>query len=204
MFARSTTITGDPAAVDAAIDYVRGTVMPTVTQMDGCWGLSLVVERATGRCIATSSWTSQDAMTSTDDHLAQQRAQAGRLLGGRALVEEWEVALMHRDHASRDGASCRVSWAKTSDVTALVEAFRHDVLPPIERVDGFCSTSMFVDRSRGRACITVTFDSRRAVRATRDLEREHRVLLEDRVDVVFEEVAELELVLAHLRVPELV
>ena len=204
MFARSTTITGDPAAVGAAIDYVRDEVMPSVTQMDGCWGLSLVVERESGRCIATSSWISQDAMTRTDDHLAPQRAHLGRLLGGRALVEEWGVALMHRDHASRDGASCRVTWAKTCDVTALVEAVRDELLPTIERVDGFCSTSMFVDRSRGQVCMTVTFDSRRAVRATRDLEREHRALLGERVDVVFEEVAELELVLAHLRVPELV
>ena len=204
MFARSTTITGDPAAVDAAIDYVRDEVMPTVTELDGCWGLSLVVERSSGRCIATSSWTSQEAMTRTDDGLARHRAQAGQILRGRALVEEWEVAVMHRDHASPMGASCRITWAKTSEVRSLVGVFRDEVLPRIDRTEGFCSTSVFVDRAHGRACITETFDTRLALSETEHLARESWALLQDRVDAVVEEVAELELVLAHLRVPELV
>ena len=109
MFARSTTITGDPVAVDSAIALVRDEVMPTVTEMEGCLGLSLVVSRDSGRCIATSSWDSQEAMTASDDLLAAQRAKASRLLGGRAAVEEWEVALMHRDRASTPGTCCRIS-----------------------------------------------------------------------------------------------
>jgi hypothetical protein len=204
MFARSTTITGDPAAVGAAIDYVRDEVMPSIMQLDGCLGLSLVVDRDSGRCVATSSWTTPSAMTRSDDELAPQRAHAGRILGGGVLVEEWAVALMHRDHASMDGACCRITWAKTSDVGAMVEGFRTTMLPSIEKAERFCSTSMFVDRSHGRVCGTVTFDSRRALTATRDRARENRALLESTADVVFEEVGEFELVLAHLRVPELV
>jgi len=204
MLARSTTITGDPAAVGPAIDYIREEVMPAVTRTDGCLGFSLVVERDTGRCIGTSSWTTQDAMTHSDDLFAPHRAYAGRLLGGPAFVEEWEVAVMHRDHASRHGAHCRITWAKCADIDALVDAFKSRVVPTIDTVGGFCSTSMFVDRARARTCTTVTFDSRRSLRATDQRARENRELLEQVVDVVFEEVAELELVLAHLRIPELV
>jgi quinol monooxygenase YgiN len=204
MLARSTTLTGAPVAVDAAIDYVRDEVMPAVTRMEGCLGFSLVVDREGGRCIATSSWTSQTAMTASDDLLAPHRAHAGRLLAGTALVEEWDVALMHRDHASMDGAACRITWAKCSDVDALVEAFGSRMLPVLDHSAGFCSTSMFVDRWRGRACITVTFDSRRALAATRTQAEQNRLVLTELADVAFEEVVEFELVLAHLRVPELV
>jgi heme-degrading monooxygenase HmoA len=204
MFARSTTLVGDPHAVDAVVGFVRDEVMPAVTQMEGCYGMSLVVERASGRCIATSSWTSQAAMTQSDDSLAPQRAHAGRLMSGRAMVEEWYVALMHRDHASMVGACCRITWAKTSEVDKALETFRANMLPRLERADGFCSTSIFVDRGQGRVCVTVTFDSGRALRATGTLAKENRDLLEATMDVVIEEVAELELELAHLRVPELV
>jgi hypothetical protein len=204
MFARSTTITGEPAAVGAAIDLIRDEVMPWVTRMDGCYGLSLVVDRESGRCIATSSWTRQDAMTASDDRLAPQRARAAQMLGGQAFVDEWDVALMHRDHASMVGAWCRVTWAKTPEAGNMVKIFRSKLLPTIERAPGFCSTSMFVDHNGGRVCTTVNFDSRRAVRAAREQAAEGRAVLEGIVDVVFEEVAELELVLAHLRVPELV
>jgi hypothetical protein len=204
MLARSTTIAGDPSSVDAAVGYIRDEVMSTVTQMEGCFGLSLVVERDTGRCIATSSWTTQGAMTRSDDLLAPHRAYAGRILAGRALVEEWDVALMHRDHASRPGASCRITWAKTSEPDTVLDVFRTRLLPEVEHAAGFCSTSMFVDRGQGRLCLTVNFDSRRAMRAARGLADDHREVLEGTSEVVFEEVAELELVLAHLRVPELV
>ena len=40
MYARSTTVRGNPDAVDEGIAYVRDTVMPAVQQMDGCVGLS--------------------------------------------------------------------------------------------------------------------------------------------------------------------
>jgi hypothetical protein len=178
--------------------------MPAVTRMEGCLGFSLVVERQGGRCIATSSWTSQEAMTRSDDLMAPHRAYAGRMLGGRALVEEWDVALMHRDHASMDGAACRITWAKCSDVHTLVEAFGSRMLPVLDRSEGFCSTSIFVDKWAGRACITVTFDSRRALAATRARAEQNRLVLTELADVAFEEVLEFELVLAHLRVPELV
>ena len=45
MHARSTTITGRPEAVDEGIAFVRDEVQPAITAMDGCLGLSLVVDR---------------------------------------------------------------------------------------------------------------------------------------------------------------
>ena len=56
MHARSTTISGRPEAVNEGIAFVRDEVQPAVTALDGCLGLSLVVDRMKGRCIATSAW----------------------------------------------------------------------------------------------------------------------------------------------------
>jgi quinol monooxygenase YgiN len=204
MYARSTTITGRPEAIDECITLIRDEVQPAITVMDGCLGLSLVVDRSSGRCIATSAWETEESMILAGDTVAPYRARAGAILGGEPEVDQWEVALMRRAEPAGEGACCRISWARPEDIHVLHERFRTTVLPQIENFDGFCSASMFVDRLDRRICATMTFDSSAAL----DASREPAAALRERAirdtGVEFLEVAEFELALAHLRVPELV
>jgi len=204
MFARSTTIQGDPGSIEAGIVYIRDDVMPAITAMDGCVGLSLVIDRESGRCIATSSWDSEASLRASADRLASYRARGGDILGGTPAVEEWEVAVMHRDHATAEGACCRITWAHPRDLDATVEMWRTRLLAQFEEMDGFCSASLLVDRARGITCGTVTFDSHDALTASRDRAREIRDTANREMGVAFLDVAEFELALAHLRLPELV
>ena len=55
MSARSTTMRVGPETLDDLIAYIRNDVMPMVTHLEGCVGLSLLTDRDTGRCIATSA-----------------------------------------------------------------------------------------------------------------------------------------------------
>ena len=57
--ARSTTFQARKTEIDAGIRYVTEQVMPTIMAMDGCIGLSMLVDREAGRCIATSAWTDE-------------------------------------------------------------------------------------------------------------------------------------------------
>src|SRR6476469_9426393 len=99
MYARSTTIMGDPGSLEAGISHVRDEILPTVTGMDGCLGMSLVVDRETGRCIATTSWETEEALAASRPAVESLRARATEILGGAPPeVDEWEVAVMHRDH----------------------------------------------------------------------------------------------------------
>jgi hypothetical protein len=206
MFARSTTIMGEPERLEAGIAYVRDQVMPTITTLEGCVGLSMLADAESGQCIVTSSWKTADSMQMSDVHLAPMRMRGGELMGGTPQIEEWEVDIMHRDHRSVGGACCRVTWMRLNhkDIDRNLDLYRTAFLPEIESLEGFCSTSLMVNRENGRACSTTTYDSRRAMEASRERAWAIRNagIRDAGVDVL--DVAEYNLVLAHLRVPELV
>lgn len=205
MFTRSTTVSGRPERIDDGIAYVRDEVMPAVTALEGCVGLSMMVDRGTGQCIVTSSWADEEAMRASDLHLAPLRERGAGLLMGAPQVEEWEVAGMHRDHLTATGAACRVTWMRTnhSDVDRGVGVYRDVILPMLEDLPGFCSASLMLNRQLGRACSTTSFDSREAMEASREAAWAIRDagVREAGVDVL--DVMEFDLVLAHLRLPEM-
>jgi len=80
MYARSTTMRGRTEIVDDVIAFMRNEAMPTVTRLDGCVGLSLLVDRD-GRCIATSAWESEAAMRASAERAAALRERAAVTFG---------------------------------------------------------------------------------------------------------------------------
>ena len=206
MYARSTSIQGDPARIDEGIRYVREEVMPAVTGMDGCIGMSMLVNRETGRGIVTSSWMSEDEMRATGGQVTALRTRGGEIMGGDPEVTEWEIAVMHREHDAREGSWCRVTWltCPPDEVDSTVAYFRDTVMTRLEDYDGFCSASMLVDRETGQCCGTARFDSREDLEATREMAQEMRERRSRESNVEFGDIEECELVIAHLRVPELV
>ena len=158
MYARSTTFHGRPENIDAGIKFFKTEAAPVLYQIDGCRGLSLLVDRQSGESIATSSWESEEAMLASDKQLRPIRDRGRDVLGGPMQVDAWEVAVMHRTH---HGASARVSWLK-GELDAMVGTFRDGILPQLEQTPGFCSVSLLVnplrrlglrhDRMGGPAC----------------------------------------------------
>lgn len=207
MYARTSTIPADPARIDEGIAHIRDQVLPAITAMNGCLGMSLLVDRASGRCIATTAWQSRTAMQDSAAQVRPLRDGAQRALGsGSSAVDVWEVAAVHRDHATPAGACARVTWLSGDPSTAerAGDVFRVAVLPRVEELDGFCSASMLINRGSGRAVGTITFDSREQVEASREAAARIREAASAEIGAVVDGVAEMELALAHLHVPELV
>jgi hypothetical protein len=204
--ARSTTITARPDSIDAGVAFIRDEVMQTLLGMNGCVGLSMVVDRTSGRCIATSAWQDEGSMRASDEQLRPLRSRAAELMGGgEPQVEEWEIAVLHRDHTSQPGACVRCTWVRFDPQQAdrTLDTYKMAVLPRLEQFDGFCSASLLINRQSGLAVGAVSFDSREAMERTRDQSAtvRERAVQEMSAEVV--EVAEFELALAHLRVPEM-
>jgi heme-degrading monooxygenase HmoA len=206
MYARSTTVVGDPSSLDRAVTLLRDDLMPELTSMEGCIGLSCLVERQSGRCIATSAWESLEAMQASEGQVAPLRSQLLSTLGGaQPLVQVWEIPVMHRAHAAPEGACARVSWFEgaAANIDNATESFKM-VLPALGDLPGFCSASFLINRSTGEAVSTAIYESADAAARTRDMAQGLRTRAAEQGAGEVREVAEFDLALAHLRVPELV
>lgn len=208
MYARTTIIQGDPAKIDDGITHVRDQIFPAVTAMDGCVGMSLLVDRGSGRCIATTAWESEAAMRASAEMVRPLRDGAERALGSStgSDVDVWEVAVVHRDHATPDGACARVAWLSGASDTAehAMDVFKMAVLPKLQELDGFCSASMLLNRETGRTAGTFIYDSRAQLEATREAAARLREAASRERGATVDDVAEMEVAFAHLHVPELV
>lgn len=205
MHARTTTLDTRPGDIEAGLAYIRDEVFGAVTNMPGCVGMSLVADRDSGRCIATSAWESEEAMRATESAVAPMRDRAGEIMGTTARVEEWEIAVMHRDHTSGAGACVRSTWIQgaQADVDRSIDIFKLTTLPALEEFDGFCSASLLVSRATGRALATVAYDSRAALDAAREGANALRERTTNEMSAGVLAVQEFDLVLAHLHVPEM-
>lgn len=205
MYARSTTMDANLSSLDAGITHVRDEVLPALMQLDGFVGLSMMVDRATGRCIATSAWQTEQAMRASAGSVEAVRNRAAEILGGSPMVEEWEIAVMHRDHPTHDGACVRSAWfqADPAQVQDAIDTFTMGALPQIESLPGFCSASFMVDRASGRAVSSVCFESRESMDAGRAQADQIRAAGSAQAKASILEVREFELAVGHLRVPEL-
>lgn len=206
MFARSTTIQAQPSSINMGIGYVRDVVMPALGEMEGYLGLSLLVDRGSGRCIATSSWESESAMHRSAERVWPVRYRAVEVFGGSAVVDQWRIAVLHRDHRSGPGAYVRATWlrARPEQFERGVDFYRWAVLPAVEEFDGFCSASLLVDPTSARAVVSVTYDSLDAMDRCAEQARSLRTAMHRDLGIDQDDVGEFELALAHLRVPELV
>ncbi|MHA6627043.1 antibiotic biosynthesis monooxygenase [Pseudonocardia sichuanensis] len=205
MYARSTTIRANPESIETGIAHVRDEVMPMVLGMEGCTGISMLVDRMSGQCIVTTAWQSKEAMEAGADRVRPLRERAAEMLGGRPQVDQWEIAVMHRDHTSAPGACVRATWLRMQPDQAdrAIDVYRMGILPAVQEFEGFCSASLMVDRTEGYAVSSVTFDSREAMERSREPAEELRARGIREAGVEFVEGGEFELALAHLRVPEM-
>ncbi len=199
MYARSTTFDGSPDNMDAGIAFIKDEAAPMLDNLEGCRGLSVLVDRETGQCIATSSWDTEAAMRASDEQLLPIRARGQEILGGSMQVDEWEIAVMHRTH---HGECCRVSWLK-GDLDAMTETFRVGILPELERTPGFCSASLLMNRSTGMGCATTAWETRAAMEASRPAADDMRNRAASEAGGEIVAVHEFELAYAHLHVPEM-
>jgi heme-degrading monooxygenase HmoA len=205
VYARTTTLEATPSSIDAGIAHVRDTVMPTLEGMEGYVGLSLLADRTSGRCIITTAWDSEETMRSSAESVQEIRRRAAEVFGGGSpTVDEWEIAVLHRDRETGEGAGVRVTWAQVDpdQIDSGIEVFKA-ALPAMQELEGHCSASLLVDRASGRGVSSVAYESRDVMeRNQAEMDRLKASVSDEAAAQILEE-HDFELMIAHLRVPEM-
>jgi heme-degrading monooxygenase HmoA len=192
--------------IDAGIDHVRDVVMPAMSHIDGFVGLSLMVDRDSGRCVATSAWRTEEAMRASASTVENIRQQAADAFGGSVQVDEWEAAVMHRAHHAYTGSCMRATWLRSDpdQLDRAIDLFKLGTLPEVEDLEGFCSASLLVNRADGRAVVTVAYRDRDALERNREMAHRIRERTMQEANLELLDVGEYDLALGHLHIPETV
>jgi quinol monooxygenase YgiN len=208
MYARSTTLQVRPDAMDDAVTMMRDDVWPAMRDMDGCVGMSMMCDRGSGRCIISSAWEDRAALMSSADRVAPMRRRMQDKYGNGAVeVQEWEIAVVHREQPTGDAGACaRMTWvrAEAGRVDEMADFYRGTLMPRILAYQGFRGLTFMVDRDTGMGVSTVTFASRADMEATREQANANRSESARTMGLDIVDIAEMDVVLAHLRVPETV
>lgn len=205
MYARTTTIEAQPSSLDAGIAHVRDVVMPALEELEGYIGLSLLADRSSGRCITTSAWQSEEAMHASAQAAQGLRDRAAEIFDGSPHVDEWEIAVLHREHHAGEGACVRVTWVQVipDQVDPGIEIFKTTVLPAMEEFEGLCSASLMMDRTSGRGVSSAAYDSAEAMERNREQLDGLRASATRDANAQILEECDFELAIARLRVPEM-
>lgn len=204
MLVRSTIIDSDPTRVDQGIAFVRDRVVPAVERLEGGLGVSMLVNRATGHTVTTSMWGTRVAMAASGAALAQLRHEAGAVLGGIPLAEEWEVAELYRVRRDEPGfavQSIRVDLHR-DDSEHLVDTFRTTTVPALAVLDGFTGAELLLDRDHGRGVVLTTFTDRVALEHDRRAIADIRQASIEKAHARATQVVEADLVLTVSHLPD--
>ena len=133
------------------------------------------------------------------------REQAADAMGGPFDVQEWEIALLHRAHQAPEGACCRVTWTRgdPARMDEAAETFRMTLVPRLDEIPGFCSVSIMGDRQTGMGVLTAAYDDRASLEGSAQAVRGMREQFSQQMGLEITDMAEFELAIHHLRVPEM-
>jgi heme-degrading monooxygenase HmoA len=93
--ARLSTIQMDPARIDETVSEFEEQDLPTIKQIGGFRGFTLLIDRTSGKVIGTSYWDSREQMDDSEAEGERARQRVAERGGSQSppAVERFEVAL---------------------------------------------------------------------------------------------------------------
>ena len=94
MHARVSTLTLDPAKLDEVIGQLEREDLDKLKATDGFRGMTLLIDRSSGKGVGTTFWDSEEAMQAAEQIGEETRRRAADTGGaGEPQVERFEVAI---------------------------------------------------------------------------------------------------------------
>jgi heme-degrading monooxygenase HmoA len=201
MFARYTTVRGDPQKIDAAIEYVDGPAREAVEATEGNRGFAVCVDRPGGRLIGASYWDSLEALNNSESRLADSRDAAAKLLSGEVSFERFEVVLGFRHSIPGRGAVARITRLEVDQgrIDEAITLINEETLARVKGAAGLCSFQLLLDRQTGHGMVTTAWEDQATAAAFRATAEQLRARASDRVGARFEPPETYEMIRTTVR-----
>lgn len=205
MFLRATTIIADQARLGEGIAFVKEHVVPAVEALPGNRGLTMFVDRASGTSTVSTAWETEQARTAAEAVLTPLRGKAMRILGeGTPATELFELAVLDRLRPAQAGFWNRMTCVNIdpAQVDEAIDAYVSSTLHDLQLLPGYCSAVLLIDRVLGEGIVSLTFDSRASLEASRQQAESIRRAAVEKTGAEVSEIREAEIVIAGLRLPQ--
>lgn len=201
MYIRANVMTADPASIDDLVAFTEKTVLPLVASLPGYLGLSMAVERTTGRGAVVTFWKDLDSLRASESQVAGVRAQAAAI--GQGSVEPEILEVVERQVRSLPTPGC---WNRVTTVTVdprdidkAIQVFKTSTVPGLDAMADFCAATMNVDRERGVAIAVSTWRNREAMEESSERVNGLRQEMADKSHGTVTAIDEQEIVIAAFK-----
>jgi hypothetical protein len=204
MLVRATTFHADPTRIDEGAAFVRERLVPVVEGLPGALGVSMLADRDSGVVTITSAWETMQARQDSAAPLAVLRQEVAQALGGgEPATELLELAVLDRRRLAEPGFWSRTTLVRIDPhrVDSAIDAYSASTLHDVQLLEGYCSAVLLVDRASGNGAVSVTFDSRTSLDASREAAAGLRATGSAKAGAEVTEVRESEIVIAGIRLP---
>ena len=187
MFARCSTVRGDPNKIDQVADQVDGEIRAAVEATPGNRGFAVLTDVKGGRLIGASYWDSAESMRASETSLADSRAAAAAAVDGDVTLERFELIVGFRHTIPARGALVRLSRSEIAParVEEAISLMQEETLPRVKGAAGLCSFQMLIDRQSGSGALVSCWDDQHAAETFWPTAEQLRARASDRVGVRF-------------------
>lgn len=201
MFARYTTVRGDPGKIEAAVEYADGEARAAVEATPGNLGFAVLTDPANGRLIGASYWDSRESMSEAETALAETRSTAASTAGGEVSMERFEVMIGFRHSIPGRGAAARLSrlQVEPARVDELITRIREEAVPQVKGADGLCSFQLLLDRDTGSGMIVSSWEESADTEAFWPTAQQLRARATEQVGVRFLDIEDYTMVRTTVR-----
>ena len=92
IYARISTVEGDPSKIDDAVAVINEKIIPTLKGVKGFTAVNFMVDRSTGKLVGVAFWQDQAALEESVEEVNPLRNVAADAMGGKVVsVESYEL-----------------------------------------------------------------------------------------------------------------
>lgn len=92
MYARISTIEGDPSKIDDAVAVLNEKIIPTLKGVKGFTAVNFMADRSTGKLVGVAFWQDQAALVGSMEAVDPMRNEVADAMGGKVVgVESYEL-----------------------------------------------------------------------------------------------------------------